>query len=140
MGTKVYFIGKLKRKIIKDYFVLRSIVDQQTPDQCTVTHNVVSNVQPKSITTKDQASNITEWSIYQGVSSYLTWFQVSSMDQLFHFLFFCRLSAFLLFFKEAVETCCRFFFVIPHKMIALSKSEVYCVCKFLLRCSLIAQL
>lgn len=110
MGTKVYFIGKLKRKIIKDYCVLRSIVDQQTPDQCTVTHNVVSNVQPKSITTKDQASNITEWSIYQGVSSYLTWFQVSSMDQLFHFLFFCRLSAFLLFFKEAVETCCRFFF------------------------------
>lgn len=64
MGTKVYFIGKLKRKIIKDYCVLRSIVDQQTPDQCTVTHNVVINVQPKSITTKDQASNITEWSIF----------------------------------------------------------------------------
>lgn len=91
MGTKVYFIGKEKReKIIKDYCVLRSIVDQQNPDQCTVTHNVVSNVQPKSITTKDQASNITEWSICQGVSSYLIWFQVSSMDQLFHFLFFLQ--------------------------------------------------
>lgn len=70
--------------------MLQSIVDQQTPDQCTVTHNVVSNVQPKSITTKDQASNITEWSIYQGVSSYLICFQLSSMDQLFHFLFFLQ--------------------------------------------------
>lgn len=89
--------------------MLRSIVDQQNPDQFTVTHNDVSNVQPKYIATKEQASNITEWSIYQGVSSNLIWFQVSFMDQLFHFPFFLQAISILTILKEAVETCCSTF-------------------------------